>query len=174
MKIFGIGMAAAMVAVASPAYAAPLLFDFNGRGLSGAITAMFQLDSNPTPSSINVPGSFGIEQIFFSDVKGVFNGNAETASTIAFGKGLASQFQVLGTSAGFAQFGGDAVFSGTVNSPIFTPGTYNFTGIFSSGTLTISEVAGPVPEPAAWAMMIAGFAFAGAAMRRRKAIVSFA
>jgi hypothetical protein len=174
MRTFGIGMAATVAAIASPAYAAPLLFDFNGRGLSGAVTAMFQLDSNPTPSSTNAPGLFGIEQIFFSDVKGIFNGNAETASTIAFGKGAASQFQILGTSAGFAQFGGDAVFGGTVNSPVFAPGTYSFTGFFSSGTLTISQVAGPVPEPAAWAMMIAGFAFAGAAMRRRKMVVSFA
>lgn len=31
-----------------------------------------------------------------------------------------------------------------------------------------------VPEPATWAMMIGGFALAGAAMRRRKTIVSFA
>lgn len=33
---------------------------------------------------------------------------------------------------------------------------------------------GAVPEPATWAMMIGGFALAGAAMRRRKTAVSFA
>ncbi len=33
---------------------------------------------------------------------------------------------------------------------------------------------GAVPEPASWALMIAGFGLAGAAMRRRQAIVSFA
>ena len=33
---------------------------------------------------------------------------------------------------------------------------------------------GAVPEPTTWAMMIAGFALTGAAMRRRKASVSFA
>lgn len=32
----------------------------------------------------------------------------------------------------------------------------------------------PVPEPATWAMMIGGFALAGAAMRRRRTAVSFA
>ncbi len=31
-----------------------------------------------------------------------------------------------------------------------------------------------VPEPATWALMIGGFAFAGASMRRRRATVSFA
>jgi len=167
-------MATAMVALTSPAHAAPLLFDFTGQGLNGAITAMFQLDSNPIPDSINDPGLFGIQQIFFNNVKGVFNGNAETASTIAFGRGLASQFQILGTSSGFAQFGGDVVFGGTVNNPTFSPGTYNFTGFFSSGTLKISELSAAVPEPATWAMMIGGFALAGASLRRRKITVTFA
>ncbi|MBT2185787.1 PEPxxWA-CTERM sorting domain-containing protein [Sphingobium nicotianae] len=35
-------------------------------------------------------------------------------------------------------------------------------------------IAAYVPEPATWAMMISGFALAGAAMRRRKAAVRFA
>jgi uncharacterized membrane protein len=38
---------------------------------------------------------------------------------------------------------------------------------------TLSFNAGSVPEPATWAMMIGGFAFAGAAMRRRTAKVAF-
>ncbi len=33
--------------------------------------------------------------------------------------------------------------------------------------------AGPIPEPATWAMMIAGFALVGVAMRRRKRAISF-
>lgn len=41
--------------------------------------------------------------------------------------------------------------------------------------ITINSVTpGAVPEPAAWAMMIGGFALAGAAMRGRKAVASFA
>ncbi len=38
----------------------------------------------------------------------------------------------------------------------------------------ITKAAPVVPEPATWAMMIGGFALAGAAMRRRKAAVRFA
>jgi hypothetical protein len=32
--------------------------------------------------------------------------------------------------------------------------------------------AGGVPEPASWALMIGGFGLAGAALRRRKALVA--
>ena len=38
----------------------------------------------------------------------------------------------------------------------------------------VTFVPGAVPEPATWALMIGGFAFAGAALRRRSARVSFA
>lgn len=37
-------------------------------------------------------------------------------------------------------------------------------------TASADSVAAPVPEPTAWALMIAGFGLAGAAVRRRKAI----
>lgn len=39
---------------------------------------------------------------------------------------------------------------------------------------SLSGATAAVPEPATWAMMIGGFSLAGAAMRRRKAVVSFA
>lgn len=37
-----------------------------------------------------------------------------------------------------------------------------------TNTLTLTDLVTPVPEPASWALMIAGFGLAGAAMRRRK------
>ena len=45
-----------------------------------------------------------------------------------------------------------------------------------SGVVAFASVvgAGPVPEPATWAMMIAGFGLAGAATRRARRSVSFA
>ena len=45
---------------------------------------------------------------------------------------------------------------------------------YDSVALTGTVSAPAVPEPATWAMMIGGFALAGAAMRRTKAVVSFA
>ncbi|HWJ69561.1 MAG TPA: THxN family PEP-CTERM protein [Sphingobium sp.] len=42
------------------------------------------------------------------------------------------------------------------------------------GQVVLRSVAGAVPEPTTWAMMISGFAIAGASLRRRKTAVSFA
>jgi len=63
-------------------------------------------------------------------------------------------------------FGGIAqsvVFGGTANQQVFDDFTFGST-----------IVGGGVPEPATWAMMIGGFALAGAAMRRRRTATSFA
>ncbi len=106
------------------------------------------------------------------------------APVIAFG----ADFRAINTTGAEVNF----VFNGiTVN--IGQNNTYNgFFGFvsdtpFTSLTLTggfgdgysfdnvLTANAGPaVPEPATWAMMIGGFALAGATMRRRKAAVSFA
>lgn len=39
--------------------------------------------------------------------------------------------------------------------------------LYDNFRFSVAEVGGPVPEPASWAMMIAGFGLVGAAMRRR-------
>lgn len=46
----------------------------------------------------------------------------------------------------------------------------NLQGLTANGTITldINGAAGGIPEPAAWAMMLAGFGLVGAAMRRRE------
>ncbi len=68
------------------------------------------------------------------------------------------------TAVGVA-FGGTAYsidFGGTANQVAFDNITFG------------SKDPGGVPEPAAWAMMLAGFGLVGGAMRRRQANVSFA
>lgn len=61
-----------------------------------------------------------------------------------------------------AQIDGTAAYPGT---PFTFTGTYSLGDFSGSGTFDISA---PVPEPATWAMMIGGFALAGAVMRRRR------
>jgi len=48
--------------------------------------------------------------------------------------------------------------------------TLNNLGVWPGG----GEAPGAVPEPASWALMIAGFGLVGIAMRRRQVSISFA
>lgn len=80
----------------------------------------------------------------------------------------------LGARSIFSGTKADAFFSQTVkNNPVGTPGGAG-TPIFSLGQTATPAFAAAVPEPAAWAMMLAGFGFVGAVSRRRKANVTYA
>ena len=77
-------------------------------------------------------------------------------------------FDVLGSNLAIAGVG--------TNPPIYF--TVDVASIFPDGAVrtgvvgaTIAAVAG-VPEPASWALMISGFGMAGAALRRRRAMVA--
>jgi hypothetical protein len=74
-------------------------------------------------------------------------------------------FTPAGTFASFAAGPASLTFSFTQN---------NANGAISGGfTMSTPPVAAPgVPEPAAWAMLIAGFGLTGAAMRRRRIAVA--
>jgi hypothetical protein len=52
--------------------------------------------------------------------------------------------------------------------------TGNSAALPGFGAKNFSIVAGVVPEPSTWAMMICGFALAGGALRRRNLVVSYA
>lgn len=167
MKKLAFSMAAATFAFASPAYAAPLLFNFSGP--SG--TAIFQLDSNPTPDSFQ--SFIGSDQFSFSNVAGTFGGVAGTASTISFGNGIFAGLSINAANLGFTQFGNPTLFTGAPGNPTFLTGSFTLINpFFGNGNLTISPaaVAGAVPEPATWAMMLIGFGGIGFAMRRRSKV----
>jgi hypothetical protein len=54
------------------------------------------------------------------------------------------------------------------------PSTFLVNGNLDYAPLTLSAAPGAVPEPATWALMIAGFGLTGAAMRRRRVTAAVA
>ena len=65
----------------------------------------------------------------------------------------------------FALGAGDQSITGIATASPFGGGSAFF---------MVAGVSGALPEPASWAMLVAGFALAGVAMRRRRMAVSFA
>ncbi len=160
-KLHILAAAVSAVAFSSSAQATTLLYN-----LSGSRTATFQLDSAAKPDAFNnVLNIFS--QATYNNVAGTYGGVAQTA-TIVFGT---DGFQILAQGLGFSQFISDSpTFSGTSrDSVMLLPGTYNLRSIVSGNSvLTATPLAGAVPESAAWAMMISGFAMAGGALRIRR------
>jgi hypothetical protein len=162
-KLFS-AIGVATLALAAPAHASELLFDFSGP--SG--TAVFQLASSPTPDYVNtvLPGS---DQFGFNNVVGVYDGVAGTASTINFGEGIVASLNIVANGLGFTQFSSPTLFTGSASAPTFLTGSFTLNNpFFGNGNLTISPIASDVPEPATWIMMILGFGLVGAAMRIRR------
>ncbi|WP_081668621.1 PEPxxWA-CTERM sorting domain-containing protein [Sphingomonas phyllosphaerae] len=144
--------------VAMPASAAPFFFDFVSKDPAESVS--FTLDSDPTPS--NVYGTYfqilGVPQKTWA---GVSTGRLNFFSGSGQG-GFLSEYSGASTA-------GTVLFSGTLSKPSFIAGTYNLRGFGSSsgGSLTITNLAASVPEPASWMMMILGFGVVGYAMRRK-------
>lgn len=169
-KMTYMASAAMMTIAAVPANAATFLFD-----LSGSRSATFTIDTDSPKAFAN--SSFVGEQFGFNNVAGTFAGAAGIASIVSFGSGGIAALNIQAPGLGFTQFAGGPLFTGTAANPMFNTGTFTLNSIVSGrSTLTISAVAGAVPEPSTWAMMIMGFGMIGGAMRysRRKTTVAYA
>lgn len=162
---------AALSTVATPASAAELLFSFSAENPVNSIS--FVLDDAVTPDLMI------IEQFAYTGVP------VTTSSGLVMGQ---IDFYDYGTPAlagfnfasggSFVDYVGSALFTGPTSAPQFLRGSFALSGTGGTGTLTISEVGGAVPEPTTWAMMLLGFGFIGGAMRsakrRQKVTVSYA
>jgi hypothetical protein len=136
--------------------------------LTGDVDAVWTLPASPVPDFTFPAGGFSL-----SNVAGTLGGQPATIDTLelfadaSFG-GLSL---ISGQTVFFSQ--GPQLYTGPDATPTFRTGVFTLARVTSDfsgdGTLTVTNA---VPEPASWAMMIAGFGLVGAAMRRRAAAVA--
>lgn len=160
---------AALLTISAAATAAVPLYKFV---LTGDYTADWTSPASPTTVE-DLGVSFEIAP------SGVFGGVQSDSFVIAFlTAGIGGGLEINRSDVGslFLTFagGGPVLFTGSTDSPTFQTGTFSLTptisGVPGNGRLVISELAtssGVIPEPASWALMIAGFGLVGAAVRRR-------
>jgi len=168
---FAIGALAAAVC-AVPASAAHFVFD----SASANLHLVFDMADSPTPS-------FALPGLGFGVIGTVnVNGSDQGVTTVFLNQNYGA-FTATGIVGGFTYnaslstaFYGTQLYSGAEGAPTFLAGTYALlqyrTGF--AGTLVISDVKSPVPEPMTWAMMVGGFGLVGGAMRRRNMVVTYA
>ena len=117
---------------------------------------------NQTNSGLVINGSSGA----FSPFVYAYNTASDTL-TLVGGNGSASPGGCSNSPGSFCSFIGSI--STTPNSNFLL--LSNDRGLFFANSVVLTN-GGAVPEPATWAMMIAGFGLAGSALRRRRAVAA--
>lgn len=136
---------------------------------SGDVVSSWMLPANPAsvPGFGYGDGYFG----FFEGVAGVFQGDPGTHQLYFYNSwnddsGVGG-FLLLDFDHGVSSGFGPIVFTGETADPTFRTGSFDFASGDRRFTMLIS--ANAIPEPATWAMLIAGFGVVGMAARRRRA-----
>jgi hypothetical protein len=101
---------------------------------------------------------------------GTYSGQA------SFSNGVVTGTENLVVTGGTGRFAGATGFITSVGRLAFQPNPQGpgFVGVFNGTVNGRINVPGAVPEPATWAMMIAGFGLAGSAARRRRLQAAYA
>jgi PEP-CTERM motif len=157
------GVALALATVGG-ARADDVLFTISG----GGKTATFELPLNPIPTAGILNYSFIVTSVA-AKVGGV---PVTFADVTFYHDGMASGGFLAD---GLFNFSGQQLYSGSENSPMFTPGSYQLVNVLTrkTETVTLTELftdpppyppTVSIPEPSTWAMLLLGFvglSFAG-------------
>ncbi|WP_375427108.1 PEPxxWA-CTERM sorting domain-containing protein [uncultured Sphingomonas sp.] len=185
MKFKLLAAVAAATVFAASADAAILRYDLQGT-VPNKFTLRFELDTTRAPSTSTSQG------LRYNGVALTYTLPGSTTPITENGQFDGVTFQVLnnqgGLFAGFlegapnnnnrVQVFGPELFSGSTSSPTMLTGVFLLSDIQRQRItdplqvnyrLTVTDVTpGAVPEPASWAMLIAGVGMVGGAMRRRQ------
>ena len=184
MKTIALGMATAMVAMASPALAAPVItavgtdvsttpFTFSYKGgdfTFGQGSGFASFFSISTAEGAAVRSVFGSPSTDFSDRNTVtydentLGGYASYASPTPVSFTNGDNFLGLRVTSGGQNYYG---FAYTTDSVL---NSYGFETIADTAITATTAIPAAVPEPATWLMMIGGFGLVGGAMRRRSKV----
>lgn len=139
-----------------------------------------------TPTLVNYTGA-GFYSVYVGPL--YFDFSATGAGSVNVGSGPANITLSGGTTQTRTSPFELGIFTGVgtiLGSPTVDPASITLSSGFVTGqslvskatsfriTYTYDPVAAPVPEPASWALMIAGFGLAGVALRRRRIRIAFA
>ncbi|MEY2883316.1 MAG: hypothetical protein RL490_1040 [Pseudomonadota bacterium] len=156
--------ATAAAAIAAPA-AAATTYNFS---VAGGYS--WSMPASPTPNGysasdatfFNVPFTAGPDNfVYILRIYNAAGGGGVAILSDPYGFANSTRYRGLGAE----------IYTGTLAAPTFKTGTFTLTQQYFGyqQVLTITDAAaGAVPEPASWAMLIAGFGLTGAAMRRRR------
>lgn len=175
MKKSALALAATLaLAMAAPACAAQYTFEFSGTNAFGPPA---QTMGSGVFTTSDVATQVGGQTAFsVIGITGDINGSAIVAPAGSYGNYFTTGPAFLdGTGLRFFTAAGSDVRFSFQDAPVsqyrlttFTPGATGFV------TATSSAIAAAVPEPASWAMMLAGFGGLGAMLRQRRRLASVA
>lgn len=162
-----IACALAATCLAAPASAATFLFTFDGTTIDAAGT----LTTQDVPTSTGgflitgITGTVGSATITGLLAPGTFGGND---NLLFVGQNPLLSFGGFS----FTADGSNNIFSSTVlgGFGLLRPNNTIVTGTFSISAVTTPPPVGAIPEPGTWALMLLGFGFVGAALRRQRRV----
>lgn len=159
IKHIAMMLAAPIALAAAPADAAVLSY-----ALTGNYDANFLINTD----LVKPPVDSGSDYFVVENIMGTFGGVNQAATSIQFSTFASNGgFTIELPGGNFLGFFGAQLFTGSTALPTMRLGQFALTSDVDSSSSTLS-VGVAVPEPATWAMMVAGFATVGFAMRRRK------